>query len=285
VRPVCTLGVGVVLGAALGCAGSRTGSLQPRTRDADALRAAAASTPLAPEPWVQLALLERERGQADAALAALQQALRRAPDDIPALTLVAKLFHECGRSADGLRYFASRPLAAWPEPVQLDLAVLLADAGAIEPARAALEGLRQGSLAEAAAANLAWLDLLAGKPVTVPDAAAATLEAENNRAVALLRAGRVDESEAILRELVRREPHFAPARANLGLLLRHWRCDAEAAERVESESQEPVTVTLSDAAVDAFLQNTEDAAPPSAAPSDAKHGGTPPNAGAGNGSN
>ncbi|HZL85057.1 MAG TPA: tetratricopeptide repeat protein [Candidatus Krumholzibacteria bacterium] len=249
------------------CGAGRRDALQPRTHDLASLRAEAARHPESAAPHVQMALVHRQRGEHDQALASLRQALGREPLHVAALTLSAQIFYECGRSAEGLQFFASRPLSEWPEPVRCDIALLLADVGETDGARQVLESLRATSVGAAASANLAWLDLLAGD-----NAAAATQlenaqapEARNNLAVALLRQGEVERSESLLRDLVAAHPEFEPARTNLALLLLHWHGDAAAADAVAHAAQEP---RLSDVAVHQFLNDlVEDTTSP------------PPNAG------
>ena len=208
-RRICKLlQAAVALALLAGCGGARRTALRPRTDDAEELRRAAAAAPADPAPWVHLALWHRERGQPDAALVSLRQALARNGDHVPALTLLALLLHENGRSAEALRYFAARPLGAWPEAVQLDIALLLAEAGYLDPAREALESLQHGPWQAAATANLAWLDLLEGDNAAAASRlrdlpAEAAPEVRNNLAVALLRNGDVAESEAMLQALGR----------------------------------------------------------------------------------
>ncbi len=272
-RQICMLLRGAVALVLLGgCGTARRTALRPRTDDGEELRRAAAAAPADPAPWVQLGLWHRERGQPDAALVSLRQALARDADHVPALTLLALLLHENGRSAEALRYFAARPLGAWPEPVQLDIALLLAEAGYVDPAREALEALQHGPWQAAASANLAWLDLLEGNSTAAASRlhdlpADAAPEVRNNLAVALLRNGDVAASEAMLRALVAADPAFAPAWENLGLLRRHWRLDDAGA--AEAERRAPPASVLSDVAVQAFLTGTwEDAAPPAKEGSD-----------------
>ncbi len=243
-----------LLGLLPACGAGRRDALQPRTHDLESLRAEAAAQPESAAPHVQMALVHRQRGEHDQALAALRQALGRQPLHVASLTLSAQIFYECGRSAEGLRFFASRPLSEWPEPVRCDIALLLADIGETDGARQVLESLLATSVGAAANANLAWLDLLAGD-----NAAAATElenaeapEARNNLAVALLRQGEVERSESILRDLVAAHPEFEPARTNLALLLQHWHGDVQAAEAVASATQAP---RLSDVAVHQFLND------------------------------
>jgi len=243
-----------VLAVLPACGAGRRDALQPRTHDLESLRREAATQPGSAAPHVQMALVHRQRGEHDQALAALRQALGREGLHVAALTLSAQIFYECGRSTEGLRFFASRPLSEWPEPVRCDIALLLADVGETDGARQVLESLRATSVAAAANANLAWLDLLAGDNA----AAAAQLEnarspeARNNLAVALLRQGEVERSESMLRDLVAAHPEFEPARTNLALLLEHWHGDAPAAEMVARAARAP---RLSDVAVHQFLND------------------------------
>ena len=258
---VCTLLAGL-LALLPACGAGRRDALVPRTHDLAALRAEAAAQPESAAPHVQMALVHRQRGEHDQALAALRQALGRQPLHVAALTLSAQIFYECGRSAEGLRFFASRSLPEWPEPVRCDIALLLADIGETDAARQVLESLRGTSVEAAAKANLAWLDLLAGDNAAAATELehAETPEARNNLAVALLRQGEVERSESMLRDLVAAHPEFEPARTNLTLLLQHWHGDAQAAEAVARAAQAP---RLSDIAVHQFLNDlVEDASPP-----------------------
>ena len=212
-------------------------------------------------------------GEHDAALRSLRAALVRAPDHEPALTLLARILYETGRSAEGVRYFAARPTPAWPEAVRLDVALLLAAAGQRREARRLLDELSGGAHAQAARANLAWLDLLEGRTeaaVTQLEELARRDESPqvlHNLALARLHAGDVAGSARLLERLVERD--FAPARHSLALLLRHYRFDDEAAAQVEQAAAPQAH--LSDAAVEELLQGAEDATPPSGA---AGEGGT-----------
>ena len=267
-RPVCKGLAVMVLPLLAACAGS---GLESPARRAAALEAEAAAHPQSAEPAFQLALLHDAQGDCDAALRDLRQALARDPNYEPALTHLARLLYETGRSAAGVRWFESRPLSAWPEAVRLDVALLLADVGRNEEARRILVDLQSGAQRDAAAANLAWLDVLEGNPNGAAERLAAlhapSPEARNNLAVLRLRAGDVDASEAILAELVQAKPDFAAARLNLALLRRHYRFDPAGAEKLEQDSTRTVAArALSDASVQELLDGVpvEDAAPPAA---------------------
>ena len=265
-RPVCKRLATVALPLLVACAGS---GLESPARRAAELEAEAASHPQSAEPAFRLALLHDAQGDCDAALRDLRNALARDPQYEPALTHLARLLYETGRSAAGVRWFESRPLSSWPEAVRLDVALLLADVGRGEEARRILGELQAGPYREAAAANLAWLDVLEGNPNGAAERLAAlhapSPEARNNLAVLRLRAGEVDASEAILAELVQAKPDFAAARLNLALLRRHYRFDPTGAEKLEHDPAGAVAArALSDASVQELLEGVpvEDAAPP-----------------------
>jgi len=261
--PVCKWWMCLAVAVLSGCAGSGDAPM----RRAAELQSAAAAHPDSPEPSVRLALLHYEQGDADAALGQLRSALARDPAYEPALTLLARLLHESGRSEAGVRWFATRPLSAWPEAVRLDVALLLADTGRTEEARRILVELQEGAHRDAATANLAWVDLLEGKnadaATRLASLGADAPEVRNNLAVAKLRAGDVEGSEALLEKLADGESGFAPARLNLALLRRHYRFDT-AGDRLEQESRAALAArSLSDAAVQALLVGAavEDASP------------------------
>ena len=151
---ICILCIAALVAGLAGCASGRRGLSAARSRDAAALQREARAS-REPEPFYQLALLHYGQGDADAALAALHTALRRDPEYAPALTLVARVLHDTGRSAEGVRFFASRPANDWPPAVRLDLALLYADVGNTVRARELLQGIGDGAYADAAAANLA----------------------------------------------------------------------------------------------------------------------------------
>ncbi|UCE02307.1 MAG: tetratricopeptide repeat protein [Candidatus Latescibacterota bacterium] len=260
--------VAALVWAVAGCAGGSRGALQPRTRDVEALQREAAAQPHATEPLYQLALLAYAERRSDDAVRALHEALQRDPDYEPALTLWARLLFESGRSAEGVLWFARRPHAAWPEAVQLNLALLLADVGQSEVARRMLHELQEGVHAQAAAANLAWLDLVAG------DAESATARLEtlalgddmapqvlNNLALAHLHNGDVEASAGMLDILVQEHPDFAPAQLNRALLLRYFLFDDEAAAMAEQMAESQAPPRLSDDVVQELLRDSEDTSP------------------------
>jgi tetratricopeptide (TPR) repeat protein len=256
-----------------GCASGRGSLPAARSRDAALLQREARASRAA-EPYYQLALLHYAEDQPDAALDALHRALGRDPQYAPALTLLARLLHEGQRSAEGVRYFESRPLESWPEPVRLNLALLYADLGNTVQARRILEGLQHGSQAEAAAVNLAYLDLLDERPDAASDRLARleqryhdAPEVLNNLALAHLRSGDVERATRLLQDVAGRFPDFAPAQLNLALLLRHYLFDETGAARAEAHFDALGTPPMSPAVVQRLFEPVvEDAAPPAPEP-------------------
>ncbi len=277
---ICTsaLALAALAIAAAGCAGGRDGQLAPRTPDASARksetpapRSEAPPASQGPEPSYRTALQHYGRHEVEPALASLHEALGRDPGYVPALTLFAKVLHDTGHSAEGVRYFKSRPAGDWPEPVRLDLALLYADTGNTVQARRILEGLANGGYADAVRANLAYLDLVdeANASSLVPglerlaNGQSDSPEVLNNLAVARLRAGDVEGSARVLQKLVSRWPEFAPAQLNLALVLRNYIFDDAGAARHQRHFDELAAPTVGDAALRGVLglSQTEDTAP------------------------
>jgi tetratricopeptide (TPR) repeat protein len=259
----------MALACTLGCASGRRGLPAARSGDAEALQREARQS-RAPEPYYQLALLHYAQEHPDAALEALHRALGRDPEYLPALTLLARLLHEGQRSAEGVRYFESRPLEAWPEPVRLNLALLYADLGNTVQARRILEELVDGPQAEAAAVNLAYLDLIDERH-DAAEQRLARLEARfhdapevlNNLALARLRRGDVEGAGRVLQDVAGRFPDFAPAQLNLALYLRHYLFDDDGAGRAQAHFDALAPPHLAPAVVQRLFEPVvEDAAPP-----------------------
>ena len=285
--------------AAAGCAGGRSGDLAPRTPDASAPpseapaprsesqapRSEARPVPQGPEPSYRVALQHYGRHEVEPALAALHEALRGNPSYVPALTLLARVLHDTGHSAEGVRYFKARPLGEWPEPVRLDLALLYADTGNTVQARRILAGLANGTYADAARANLAYLDLVdeANASSLVPglerlaSGQSDSPEVLNNLAVARLRAGDVEGSARLLQQLVSRWPDFAPAQMNLALVLRNYIFDDQGASRAQHHFEELAEPAVGDAALRELLgvPRTEDTAPAASSTAPAPRSTTP----------
>lgn len=261
----CTLVAAILIA---GCASGRRDLPAPRDTSVETLRREAAATPQSSEPLYQMALLHYGNNAHEEALKALHAALERDPNYAPALTLLPKLLHECGRSAEGIEYFARRPAGTLPEPARLNLALLYADTGNTMQARKLLEGLAAGSYADAAAANLAYLDLVDEDHT----AAARRLQADlaryadtpavlNNLALVHLRAGRVEEAAKLLRAITERHPEFGEAHLNYALVLRHYLFEEGDASQAQARFDALHPPRLSDPAMSEFL-HTEDAAPP-----------------------
>jgi len=242
----------------------------PRVRDEAALQAEAGAAPQAAEPYYQMALLRASEGNADGALDALRRALHRDPGYAPALALFAKMMHDAGRGADALQWFEGRDVGTLPEPVRVNVAVLYAEAGNTLQARKLLDGAAHGPWADAANANLAYVDLLDEQS----DAAwqrlqtylgpyAQSPEVLNNVALARVRAGDVDGGAAILRKLADSHPDFAAAQLNWALVLRNYYFDEDGAARAQAHLDAIPAPHLGDAAVRDFFEPVhEDAAPP-----------------------
>ena len=271
------LRVGVVacmLAAALwlaGCASGRRDVPAARETSLDKLRQEATAAPQAAEPLFQIALLHYGKGAYTEALAALHDALARDANYLPALVLLPKLLHECGRSAEGIAFFSRDPAHSWPEPVRLNLALLYADTGNTMQARKLLEGLASSPYADAAAANLAYLDLVDEDH----DAAARRMQTDlaryaetpavlNNLALVHLRAGRVEDAAKLLRLVTERYPEFGEAHLNYALVLRHYLFEPDGAARAQARFDALGTPRLADPAMESFLQS-EDTAPPAKA--------------------
>lgn len=260
----CTLATAILLA---GCASGRRDLPTPRDTSLEKLRSEAAATPQAAEPLYQMALLHYGNGAHAEALKALHDALARDPNYVPALALLPKLLHECGRSAEGITFFARRPAPTWPEPVRLNLALLYADTGNTMQARKLLESLASSPYAASAAANLAYLDLVDEDHA----AAARRMQADlaryadtpavlNNLALVHLRAGRVAEAAKLLREVTERHPEFGEAHLNYALVLRHYLFEEDGAAQAQARFDALSTPRLADPALDEFLR-TEDTAP------------------------
>jgi tetratricopeptide (TPR) repeat protein len=265
VAVACTLGAALWMA---GCASGRRDLPAPRDTSIEKLRQEASTTPQSAEPLYQMALLHYGQHRHPEALQALHEALGRDADYVPALALLPKLLHECGRSAEGIEYFARRPATSWPEPVRLNLALLYADTGNTMQARKLLDGLASGAYADAAAVNLAYLDL-----VDEDHAAAArrmqsdlaryadTPAVLNNLALVHLRAGRVEEAVRLLRAVTERHPEFGEAQLNYALVLRHYLFEEDGAARAQARFDALGVPRLADPALENFLR-TEDTAPP-----------------------
>jgi tetratricopeptide (TPR) repeat protein len=202
-------------------------------------------------------------------MSALHEALQRNPAHEAALAFLAMLLHESGRSIEALQFFAARPPEAWPETVRFNIALLHAETGNTQEARAILSGMEHGGLAAAARANLAYLDLLdADEASAAPrlDAltAPASPEVLNNVAVARLRRGDVDGAVQLLEQIIARQPQFALAHFNLALALRHYRFDDAGAARAQAAYDALAQPQISDTALAWLLEPSshEDAAPP-----------------------
>lgn len=263
---VHVVAVGVAFCGLVGCASGRKAELSPRIRDEASLRTEAQARPADAEPLYQMALLHYGLQEPEPALHALQASLRRDANYTPSLALLAKLLHDAGRSAEGVKWFESRPLDDLADPVRLNVALLYADIGNTLKARRILKGLVQGQYADAANVNLAYLDLVDEQnlaAVRALEQQAARYqdvpEVENNLALAKLRAGDVEGATHILKDLAAQHPDFAPAQLNLALLLRNYLFDEDGAAHAQAHFDELGAPKLSPAAVQAFI---EDASPP-----------------------
>jgi hypothetical protein len=138
-----------------GCAVGRKSMLpEPRVRDAGALRAEAAARPADAEPYYQLALLHAGASASDSALVAVANALRRDPQHVPSLALLARLLHDAGRSDEG---HYSSPGSRHAGRRRIDIALLYADVGnTLRPASSS----SAGGQPRGRGGRLAYLDLL-----------------------------------------------------------------------------------------------------------------------------
>lgn len=267
---LCTLATWWLVGlVGAGCGGGARGALQPRTTDLAALQREAAADPAAVEPWYQMALVHAAQQRHDDAMRALHTALRRHGDYEPALTLMAKLFFESGRSVEGVQYFSTRALNTWSEPVRINVGLLLADAGRFDEARMLLGDAQHGPHAAAARANLAYLDWIegdlesAGREFEALDRTLATPAARHNAALGQLVRGDAEGSAARLQGVADEHLELRAARVNLALVLRHWLFDDARAAALEAESLALAPPQLSAALVHELLRTgvVEDAAP------------------------
>lgn len=178
------------------------------------LERAVAVQPGDAEAWLLLASARKRGGDPTGGLAAMEQAVRAAPDNVLARLLLADEYA-----------FADR-VEELVEQVETTLARDPDNAAALShrASRAMLAGDFTGALAD--------LDrLLATAPVTVPATGGANavgtvttdsqlrVEARRRRVDALSRLGRTDEAIAAARELVRDAPDFADGIFVLGNLL------------------------------------------------------------------
>jgi tetratricopeptide (TPR) repeat protein len=221
-------------------------------RDAEAvaaLRRALELRPVYPEAQRNLAVLLRERGDLDAALAALDAAEAAGTDGAdPALRHDRALVYRAqGRYAEAEEILRTLTAASPGDPVlRTDLAVTLARQGRLEAAAAELGR----ALAAGPAHAEAWYNLGvvrargAGREAAVPgDAEAAyrrTLELapdhpEAHNALGVLLAGRGETGAALehLRAAAEAAPEWAEARFNLGVALDGAGRPAEALAAVE----------------------------------------------------
>jgi tetratricopeptide (TPR) repeat protein len=240
------------------CAGGGA-DLRPRSADEELLRREAAATQ-SPEPLYQLSLLYLHENRSDDAVLALQESLQRDDDYVPALTLLARTLYQTGRVFEALDYFGQRPVNDWPEPVQINIALLHAEVGNAIEARHILESKQDGAWAQEARTNLAYLDLLDEETMTARKNLEKLIqenmdapEVLNNLAVARLRAGDVDGSVEILQRLTAQYEDFAAAHLNLALLLQHWLFDDEGAARTQAHLDTLVQPLLSDAVLQQLL--------------------------------
>jgi tetratricopeptide (TPR) repeat protein len=255
------------------CASSGRRDLHPRSADEHQLRQEAAAT-ASPEPLYQLSLLYLEQNRIDDAVLVLQECLQRDADYTPALTLLARTLYQAGRVFEALDWFSRRPVEAWPEPVQINIALLQAEAGNTIEARHILESRLQGAWSRQARSNLAYLDLLDEETMTARKNLETLIrqnidspEVLNNLAVARLRDGDVEGSVEILQRLTSTHRDFAVAHMNLALLLQHWLFDEKGAARAQEHLDTMVQPLLSEAVVDqlldpAFVERTAPPVPP-----------------------
>lgn len=162
-----------------------------------------------PEAWLNLGVLEKERGDAAAALAAYEKALALRPGYAAAWHNIAKLHADAGRVADAE--------AAWARALALD--------PGYAAAWLALGQLRSDAKRFPEAID-AFRKALAARPGY--DAAELSL------GVALARAGRRDEAIATYRSVVARSPRLVSAWFDLALALEDARRDGEARDALRT---------------------------------------------------
>jgi Flp pilus assembly protein TadD len=175
---------------------------------------------------------------------------------------------------EALDWFSRRPVEDWPEPVQINIALLQAEAGNTIEARHILESRLHGAWSRQARTNLAYLDLLDEETMTARKNLETLIrqnidspEVLNNLAVARLRDGDVEGSVEILQRLTSTHHNFAAAHMNLALLLQHWLFDEKGAARSQEHLDTLVQPVLSEAVVDqlldpAFVEHTAPPVPP-----------------------
>jgi Tfp pilus assembly protein PilF len=181
-----------------------------------------------PAAWLQMAILQRKRGDMTAAIDALERLIAIAPEDGGNAAVLGQYLTDAGRAAEAVALL--KPYAAAAEP-SLDVltaqGVALARLGRLPDAAAMLERARQADPSNAMArVELGTVRLLAGQDALARSAFEDALKLDPGLAMAhhslgLLAAkeGREDEALVHWRAALDRDPGHADALFRLGSAL------------------------------------------------------------------
>ena len=181
-----------------------------------------------PAAWLQMAILQRKRGDMTAAIDALRRLIAIAPQDAGNAAVLGQYLTDAGRAAEAVAVL--RPYAAAPEPgldVLVAQGVALARLGRLPDAAAALERARQADPSNAMArVELGTVRLLAGQDALARTAFEDALKLDPGLAMAhhslgLLAAKEGREEEAIphWRAALERDPGHVDALLRMGSAL------------------------------------------------------------------
>ncbi|HEU0091918.1 MAG TPA: tetratricopeptide repeat protein [Vicinamibacteria bacterium] len=181
-----------------------------------------------PAAWLQMAILQRKRGDMTAAIDALERLIAIAPQDAGNAAVLGQYLTDAGRAAEAVALL--RPYAAAPEPgldVLVAQGIALARLGRLADAAAALERAHQADPSNAMArVELGTVRLLAGQDALARTAFEDALELDPGLAMAhhslgLLAAKEGREEEAIphWRAALERDPGHVDALLRMGSAL------------------------------------------------------------------
>jgi tetratricopeptide (TPR) repeat protein len=207
---------------------------------AEAFRALLNRRPDMPAIWLELAAVERARGDLDAAIAAAREACRRRPLDAAAASLLGAYLTEGGHAADAIRLlepFAEGEAGADPD-VLTSLGMAQAGSGATAAALATFGRILERDPTNARAlVNIGTVHLMAGERDVARQAFEAALDfdgdvarAHNALGVIAAEEGRWEEAVERWRRAAALDPRDYQALFNLGRTLR---------ERGRSEEARP----------------------------------------------
>jgi arylsulfatase A-like enzyme/Tfp pilus assembly protein PilF len=195
-----------------------------------------------PAAWLQMAILQRKRGDMTAAIDALKRLIAIAPQDAGNAAVLGQYLTDAGRAAEAVALL--RPYVAAPEPgldVLLAQGMALARMGRLADAGAALERARQADPSNAMArVELGTVRLLAGQDALARTAFEDALKLDPGLAMAhhslgLLAAkeGREEEAVPHWRAALERDPGHVDALLRLGSALARRGRDEEARPYLE----------------------------------------------------